>query len=147
MCFIKYIYFVSLPTNQWEMDTMNTSSEKERWWKTFTVPSVRHTFNNWYLSARTARISSIEGISSGSSVSASSVPKDCNIWAISFTVRANFSIACKEPVILLMLWKLYQHVKTWLSNGIYFYLGLMANTYTMNSPLLRKVGIVLGNRL
>lgn len=46
---------------------------------------------------------SIEYMSSGSSVSASSVPKDCNICAISFTVSAKLSIAWWERIIAISL--------------------------------------------
>lgn len=46
---------------------------------------------------------SIEYMSSGSSVSASSVPKDCNICAISFTVSAKLSIAWWETITAISL--------------------------------------------
>jgi len=45
----------------------------------------------------------MEYTSSGSSVSASSVPKDCNICAISFTVSAKLSIAWWETISAISL--------------------------------------------
>lgn len=56
-----------------------------------------------YFSVRRARMRSMEYMSSGSSVSASSVPKACNICAISFTVSAKFSIAWWETIIDIRL--------------------------------------------
>lgn len=40
----------------------------------------------------------VDGTSFGSSVSASSVPKDCSIWAVCFTISAKLSIAWKEEL-------------------------------------------------
>lgn len=62
---------------------------------------LSHTLSWQYLSVRSARMRSIEYMSSGSSVSASSVPKHCNIWAISFTVRAKLSMAWWDTVIAI----------------------------------------------
>lgn len=66
-------------------------------------PALSPTLSWQYLWVRRARMCSMEFMSSGISVSASSVPKHCSIWAISFTVRAKLSMACRDTGMAISL--------------------------------------------
>lgn len=48
-----------------------------------------------YFAVWVSRRRSVSFLSSGNSVSASSVPKPCSIWAMSLTVTAKLSMACR----------------------------------------------------